>query len=470
MPAKIFIADDSSTIRGVAESLLRQKGYEVYSAPDKSSAITLINETKPDLILLDSSTPEPDGLSICKTLRKNDQFLQVPIVILAGTEEAESIANSPDHGETETMMKPFTPRELNETVEKLISRASSQEERKGAEPQELEDFSSDTTDADDERLPWETTSLHLEGIQDPQRNEDKTKNIDSTTESGLREIGASEDEDDALDFTWSDLSLDTEELKKECPPSPESDTEEVVEKTGTDNSESTEGEQPEAQETAGDDPHDYDWFINEMRKETGETSTEGEHLTIEEDPAQKEQVDTAEPKASEKYEEFFSEFKADVQEFDDETEMKPIERVQPESEAQEATDARIEEIEEELAEKVDGSEADDRISAESESEEPIQEMQDDLERVDSDNEIQEEAKPQPASEESVKETQEASIEEVDKAKRVFVEEFARSFASQLAITLADNLAEHIASRLNSEDFRRIFQQSLENWEESGSES
>ncbi|MBD3234695.1 MAG: response regulator, partial [candidate division Zixibacteria bacterium] len=196
MPAKIFIADDSSTIRGVAESLLRQKGYEVYSAPDKNSAINLINETKPDLILLDSSTPEPDGLSICKTLRKNEQFLQVPIVILAGTEEAESIANSPDHGETETMMKPFTPRELNETVEKLISREVSQEGQKVAEPQELEDFSPDATDTNDERLPWETTSLHLEGIQDPQRNEDKTENIDSTTESGLKEIDGNEDEDD----------------------------------------------------------------------------------------------------------------------------------------------------------------------------------------------------------------------------------------------------------------------------------
>jgi len=325
MPRKIFIADDSSTIRGVVESLLRQKGYEVYSAPDGESAISMIEKTRPDMILLDSSMPGQNGIDICRQLRQKNEFAQTPIIILAGSSDAGIITDFIDGGATDTIIKPFTPRELGETVEKFIldeeniSRADSN----GAPLSRESSLSRSGSDGG--VLPWEQGAI-VDGLQRMSLKDDEngaSEELISTNE--LKEMQT--DESDALDFTWSDLSLenggsldDGDKLKinldSTADPksiSAQEDDEAIsqfIDGNGLPN------------ESEADSPHDFEWFMDEMRRETSKTGTQpapsgadsvnsGNSLTQYQSSDAPEH-DTDNTKSAKKFDDFLSAFREDI--------------------------------------------------------------------------------------------------------------------------------------------------------------
>lgn len=117
MPSKVLVADDSQTIRSVAEFLLRQKGYEVFLAQNGEEAFNLIKETLPDLVLLDNSMPLKDGFALCQELKNDFTLKTIPVVMLLNSRESVKEENFRTSGCDSFILKPFSPREFLEKVE-----------------------------------------------------------------------------------------------------------------------------------------------------------------------------------------------------------------------------------------------------------------------------------------------------------------------------------------------------------------
>ena len=86
---KILVADDSPTIRKVAESLLKKQGYEVFCAEDGASALGMAKTNKPDLIFWDDSLPILNGHGVCEELKGNKELKDTPLIILLTKDEVK---------------------------------------------------------------------------------------------------------------------------------------------------------------------------------------------------------------------------------------------------------------------------------------------------------------------------------------------------------------------------------------------
>ena len=120
MRQKILVADDSNTIRSVAESLLKQEGYEVFSAAEGAKALSLIKTVEPDLIILDSLMPGLDGLQVCQELKKEGKYRDIPILIFLSSAEYKIQEEFQELGVSGFVLKPFSPREFLDKVEEVL--------------------------------------------------------------------------------------------------------------------------------------------------------------------------------------------------------------------------------------------------------------------------------------------------------------------------------------------------------------
>ncbi len=106
---KLLVVEDDQTLSETLVYNLKREGYEVIQADDGISALNLAREHQPDLILLDIGLPELDGLSVCRTLRRE---MSVIIVLLtARSGEMDRIIGL-DLGADDYITKPFSLGEL----------------------------------------------------------------------------------------------------------------------------------------------------------------------------------------------------------------------------------------------------------------------------------------------------------------------------------------------------------------------
>jgi DNA-binding response OmpR family regulator len=117
----ILIVEDEDTVREVVSEGLESEGYEVLLADNGLDGLRQAREEDPDLILLDLMLPEMDGLSICRTLRRNSD---VPIIMLtARGAEMDKIVGL-ETGADDYVVKPFSLGELLARIRSLLRRTS----------------------------------------------------------------------------------------------------------------------------------------------------------------------------------------------------------------------------------------------------------------------------------------------------------------------------------------------------------
>jgi CheY-like chemotaxis protein len=80
MPKTVLIVEDYADTRTMMKYLLQSYGYAVTEASDGQEAVTKVKESKPDLILMDLSLPNMDGLTATQIIRKFDGFSKIPII------------------------------------------------------------------------------------------------------------------------------------------------------------------------------------------------------------------------------------------------------------------------------------------------------------------------------------------------------------------------------------------------------
>ena len=116
---KILLVEDDTALRGALEELLCREGYEVIKASNVSSARSEIN-SEVDLIMLDVSLPDGDGISLCHQWR--DEGVQTPILFLTAKDEELDVVRGLDAGGNDYVTKPFRMQELLSRIRALLRR------------------------------------------------------------------------------------------------------------------------------------------------------------------------------------------------------------------------------------------------------------------------------------------------------------------------------------------------------------
>ena len=104
MNAQILVADDDRAIRASLERALGLEGYSVLIAADGPSAVSVIQDQAPDLVVLDVMMPGVDGLTICRVLRA--QRNRIPILMLTARTETPDRVAGLDAGADDYLPKP----------------------------------------------------------------------------------------------------------------------------------------------------------------------------------------------------------------------------------------------------------------------------------------------------------------------------------------------------------------------------
>jgi CheY-like chemotaxis protein len=81
---KILVVDDEPDVRDYLSSFLEDEGFEIRTAENGLSAINLIGEEKPDLILLDLLMPESTGAGFYRKLQEKEEFKDIPVIVISG--------------------------------------------------------------------------------------------------------------------------------------------------------------------------------------------------------------------------------------------------------------------------------------------------------------------------------------------------------------------------------------------------
>lgn len=119
--AKVLVVDDEPNIVLSLEFLMQQAGFEVTTAYDGESALALVNENPPDLVLLDISLPGISGFEVLEQLRSQAAFKRLPIVMLTAHGREVEREKGLALGADDYITKPFSTRELVEKVKALLN-------------------------------------------------------------------------------------------------------------------------------------------------------------------------------------------------------------------------------------------------------------------------------------------------------------------------------------------------------------
>jgi len=117
---RVLVIDDEAQIRRALRGIFEARGYVVDVAEDARGALDALMNVTPDVVVLDLSLPDIDGIELCAQLRT---WLSVPILVLSvRSDESDKIA-ALETGADDYLTKPFSAGELVARVRALLRRA-----------------------------------------------------------------------------------------------------------------------------------------------------------------------------------------------------------------------------------------------------------------------------------------------------------------------------------------------------------
>ncbi|MCX2788874.1 response regulator [Vibrio sp. Sgm 5] len=108
----LYVADDEPVNLRVLESFLRLEGYRVRTISDGPDTLALIEQEKPELLLLDIMMPGMSGYQVCSELRNTYDHAELPIIMLTALSQTEDRVRGFEAGANDYLSKPFNKQEL----------------------------------------------------------------------------------------------------------------------------------------------------------------------------------------------------------------------------------------------------------------------------------------------------------------------------------------------------------------------
>lgn len=121
MALKILVCDDERHIVRLIQVNLERQGYTVVTAYDGKEGLEKIKAEKPDLVVLDVMMPYMDGFEVLKTLRREPQFENLPVIMLTAKAQDKDVFEGYHYGADMYLTKPFNPMELVTFVKRIAA-------------------------------------------------------------------------------------------------------------------------------------------------------------------------------------------------------------------------------------------------------------------------------------------------------------------------------------------------------------
>ncbi|MGS1107138.1 response regulator [Achromobacter pestifer] len=120
MAATILVADDSATMRMIVQATLTGAGWKVLTAGNGQEALEMARRHQVDLVVSDWNMPVMGGLELIQGLRQEDEYLDVPVLVLTTEDDVDSKMAARDLGVCGWLSKPVDPDVLVELASELL--------------------------------------------------------------------------------------------------------------------------------------------------------------------------------------------------------------------------------------------------------------------------------------------------------------------------------------------------------------
>ena len=102
---RILFIEDEAALQKTFGDILKSEGFEVISALDGETGLTLAKKENPDLVLLDLILPKIHGLDVLKEMKQNENTKNIPVIVLTNIESIEEIDKALELGATTYLVK-----------------------------------------------------------------------------------------------------------------------------------------------------------------------------------------------------------------------------------------------------------------------------------------------------------------------------------------------------------------------------
>jgi CheY-like chemotaxis protein len=117
----VLVVDDQPELRMLFQRVLENQGYKVVSAENGVEGLRVIEQCDPQLVLLDMAMPRMDGLTFLQTIRGQEKWRKLPVIMLSGLMSPEQVAAARELGVADRLIKAeFSMKELRARVAKFV--------------------------------------------------------------------------------------------------------------------------------------------------------------------------------------------------------------------------------------------------------------------------------------------------------------------------------------------------------------
>ncbi len=120
MPKTILVAEDEVDILEVITFRLKRNAYNVITAINGKEALEILKKAKPDLIILDLVMPIIDGYEVCKILKADVNYKDIPVLLLTASATSNMLEKIKLTQASDYLIKPFEPEDLLKKAKKLL--------------------------------------------------------------------------------------------------------------------------------------------------------------------------------------------------------------------------------------------------------------------------------------------------------------------------------------------------------------
>jgi CheY-like chemotaxis protein len=118
----VLVVEDSPMFRRMLSDMLQSLGYtRVLEAFSGNAAKELLAEQTPDLVCLDLTLPDISGYEVCEHIRATPGLQDVPVLMISARTQTMDRAQAEEAGASGYLIKPFTPEELRQQVERVMA-------------------------------------------------------------------------------------------------------------------------------------------------------------------------------------------------------------------------------------------------------------------------------------------------------------------------------------------------------------
>jgi len=119
----VLIVDDSTSLREFISIILKNAGYDVVMAENGKDALNRLNgfnDARVDIVITDLNMPVMNGIEFVKQMRGTSMYSSIPVVLMTTELHESKKQEAKQAGVSEWINKPFTPRQLRDTIKKFI--------------------------------------------------------------------------------------------------------------------------------------------------------------------------------------------------------------------------------------------------------------------------------------------------------------------------------------------------------------